>query len=125
MGPQLNWRLIPPDLAVGRGGEVLVTSNVLPILLRIDLKTFRVTVHHLDLDQDNDKDVGFTKISYSADQDAYFAVSELHNSTWRIDRLLRAARKVAIADTNGPPCARPEEDRWNSRGNGPIAVHVP
>lgn len=42
----------PPDLALGPGGEAVVTSNVVPILWRIDPETLAVSVHELVLDSD-------------------------------------------------------------------------
>ena len=101
----------PPDLAVGPRGEVLVTSNVLPVLWRIDPKTFQVTVHRLALDADNDKDVGFSKIFYSAGEDAYIAVSAAHGSAWRIDPMLRAGQKVTIPESRRAPCGGSKEGR--------------
>src|SRR5256885_13970178 len=47
----------PPDLAVGPQGEAVITSNVLPVLWRVDPQTLAVTVHSLALDADTDKDV--------------------------------------------------------------------
>ena len=86
----------PPAIAIGPRGEALVTSNVLPVLWKIDPQTLAVTVHSLELDADSDKDVGFSGLVYSARDGAYFAVSELHGSLWRIDPLLRRAQKIAL-----------------------------
>ena len=87
----------PPAIAIGPRGEALVTSNVLPVLWKIDPQTLAVTVHHLQLDADTDKDVGFSGLVYSAPDNAYFAVSELHGTLWRIDPLLRRAQKIALS----------------------------
>jgi hypothetical protein len=35
---------------------------------------------------------------YSARDGAYFAVSELHGTLWRIDPLLRRAQKIALSE---------------------------
>ncbi len=67
-----------PDIAIGPRGEVVVTSNVLPVLWKIDPDTLAVSVHRLQLDADHDKDVGFSGLAYSEHNGAYFAVSELH-----------------------------------------------
>ena len=88
----------PPDLALGPVGEAVVTSNVISVLWRIDPKTLAVTVHDLKLDTDNDKDVGFAAIVYSAGQQAFFAYSEGQRSVWRIDRQLERATKMANID---------------------------
>ena len=86
-----------PDVAIGPRGEAIVTSNVLPVLWKIDPDTLAVSVHRLELDADHDKDVGFSGLVYSERNGAYFAVSELQGSMWRIDPLLRRAQKVAVA----------------------------
>ena len=84
-----------PDIAIGPRGEAIVTSNVLPVLWKIDPDTLAVSMHRLELDSDADKDVGFSGLAYSAREGAYFAVSELHGSLWRIDPMLRRAQKIA------------------------------
>ena len=86
-----------PDIAIGPRGEAVVTSNVLPVVWKVDPETFAVSVHRLQLDADGDKDVGFSGLVYSERNGAYFAVSELHGSLWRIDPLLRRAQKIALA----------------------------
>lgn len=86
-----------PDLAIGPEGEAVVTSNVVPVLWRIDPKTLAVTKHELVLDADRDKDVGFSSLVYSVEHGAFFAVSETHGSLWQIDRLLRNGRKIPLA----------------------------
>lgn len=94
-----------PDIAFGPRGEAVVTSNVLPVLWKIDPETLAVSVHHLQLDTDIDKDVGFSGLVYSERNGAYFAVSELHGSVWRIDPLLRRAQKVALSEQVRGACA--------------------
>ena len=94
-----------PDIAIGPRGEAVVTSNVLPVVWKIDPETFAVSVHRLQLDADADKDVGFSGLVYSERNGAYFAVSELHGSVWRIDPLLRRAQKIALAEPVRGACA--------------------
>ena len=84
----------PPDLALGPKGEAVVTSNIVPILWRIDPDTLAVSVHELVLDADNDKDVGFSGLRYSTEHGVFFAASDVHGSLWRIDPLLRKGQKV-------------------------------
>jgi hypothetical protein len=95
----------PPAIAVGPRGEAVVTSNVLPVLWKIDPETLAVTVHPLQLDADSDKDVGFSGLVYSARDNAYFAVSELHGTLWRIDPLLRRAQKIALSEPVRGACS--------------------
>ena len=94
-----------PDIAFGPRGEVVVTSNVLPVLWKIDPDTLAVSMHRLELDADNDKDVGFSGLVYSERDGAYFAVSELHGSLWRIDPLLLRAQKIALSNPLRGACA--------------------
>jgi hypothetical protein len=94
-----------PDIAIGPRGEAIVTSNVLPVLWRIDPESLVVTVHRLQLDADADKDVGFSALVYSERHGAYFALSEQHGSLWRIDPMLRRAQKIALSDPMRGACA--------------------
>jgi hypothetical protein len=107
--PEWQWAhepyACPPAIAIGPRGEALVTSNVLPVLWKIDPQTLAVTVHRLQLDADTDKDVGFSGLVYSARDGAYFAVSELHGTLWRIDPLLRRAQKIALSEPVRGACA--------------------
>jgi hypothetical protein len=97
--PDWQWAGEPfscePAIAVGPGGEALVTSDVVPTLWRIDPVSLAVTTHQPVLDADGDRDVGFTGLVYSRVHAAYFGVS-YDGSLWRIDPLLRRAQKVAL-----------------------------
>jgi hypothetical protein len=97
--PGWQWAEAPyacmPALALGPKGEAIVTSNVMPVVWRIDPQTRAVTMHPLALDADTDKDVGFSSLAYSAKHGAFFAVSDIQGSVWRIDASLRRAQKVA------------------------------
>ncbi len=84
----------PPDVALGPEGEAVVTSNVVPVLWRVDPQTLAVSVHPLELDADTDKDVGFSALVYSLEEGAYLGVSETQRSLWRISRDLTRAEKM-------------------------------
>ena len=107
--PDWQWAAEPyacaPDIAIGPRGEAVVTSNVMPVLWKIDPQTLEVSMHRLQLDSDADKDVGFSGLAYSAREGAYFAVSELHGSLWRIDPMLRRAQKIAAGAPVRGACA--------------------
>lgn len=96
--PGWHWAGVPygaaPALAFGPQGEAIVTSDVAPVLWRIDPKTLAVSVHPLALDADTDKDVGFSALAYSRAHDAFVGVSGMHGSVWIIDRALMRARKI-------------------------------
>ena len=94
-----------PAVATGPRGEVVVTSNVLPVLWKIDPNTLAVSVHRLQLDADTDKDIGFSGLVYSERNGAWFAVSELTRTLWRIDPLLRRAQKVGLSEPLHGACA--------------------
>jgi len=107
--PDWTWAGEPyacaPDITIGPRGEIVVTSNVVPVLWKIDPETLAVSVHRLELNADADKDVGFSGITYSERDGAYFAVSELHGSLWRIDPMLRRAQKIALSEPARGACA--------------------
>jgi hypothetical protein len=121
--PDWQWAGEPyacaPDVAIGPRGEVVVTSNVLPVLWKIDPDTLAVSVHRLELNADTDKDVGFSGLTYSERHGAYIGVSEQHGSLWRIDPLLRRAQKIALAEPVRGACSvsmqRQERPSWISR----------
>jgi hypothetical protein len=101
-----------PDLALGPKGEAVVSSDVVPTLWRIDPETLEVSEHALALDSDTDKDIGFSELEYSRGQNAYFGVSTLDGSVWRIDPLLGRAQKVAQAAPPARACrSRATRDR--------------
>ena len=95
----------PPAAAVGPRGEILVTSNVLSSVWKVDPQTLKVTVHPLELDSDGDKDVGFSTLRYSAEEGAWLAFSAMHGSTWRIDPGLTRAKKIAYNPEWRKSCA--------------------
>jgi hypothetical protein len=109
--PGWHWAGAPygcqPGLALGPKGEVIVTSDVLPKLWRVDPETLAVTVHTPALDDRADRDVGFSTLSYSARHGAYFAVGSTPGSLWRIDPFLRRAQEAPLAASRTQSCALP------------------
>lgn len=99
----------PPGVAIGPHGEAVVTSNVLPVLWKIDPHTLAVSVHRLQLEADRDKDVGFSGIVYR--NGAYFAVSDVQGSLWKIDPLMRRAQKIAASEELRGACAVPAQSQ--------------
>ena len=97
----------PPGFALGPNGEVVVTSNVIPTLWRIDGETLAVTTHELALDVDQDKDVGFAAVIYASEQRAFIAYSGTQRSVWRIDSSLKSASRLAGGDLQRPARGRP------------------
>ena len=85
-----------PALALGPKGEAIISSDVVPVLWRVDPQSLGVTRHELQLDADTDKDVGFTVLTYMPGEGEFFAVSGLHGTVWRIDGRLRQAHKILL-----------------------------
>jgi len=73
-----------PDLVLDASGAAVVSSNVLPVLWRIDPQRFEVKQIFLTLDRDTDKDVGFTGLVFAADG-TLTASGATFASAWRID----------------------------------------
>src|SRR4051812_22968078 len=73
-----------PDLALGPNGEAIVTSNVLPVLWRVDPRSLAVTLHTVALEADGGRDAGFSALAWSPEHRAYFAVSQADGALWRI-----------------------------------------
>ena len=81
-------------LAIGPGGDVLVTSDVMPAIWRVDQRTLAVSVHRLVPDAHQDKDIGFASLAYSARDGAFVATSSAPAARWRIDAALTRAEKL-------------------------------
>lgn len=84
----------PPSLALDPSGAVFVTSNVLPVLWRIDPARFEVSVLEVALGADRDKDAGFTSLAFAADG-TIIAANAMHGTLWRIDMTALTAEKLA------------------------------
>ena len=112
-----------PALAVDAQGAAVVSSDVVPVLWRIDPQKSQVTTHQLVLDADADKDVGFSSLTYAADQGVFFAVSSVYGSLWRIDPLLRRAQKIALSAPVAKACELAAE-RTKTRRT-PVLVMCP
>jgi len=93
-----------PDIALGPAGEVLVTSNVMPVLWRIDPRTLAVTRHEVVLDADQGRDIGFSALTWSPRLAAFFAASATEGTLWRIDPLLRRAQKIPLSEPVAGAC---------------------
>jgi hypothetical protein len=93
-----------PDLALGPKGEVVVSSDVMPALWRVDPNTLGATRHELTPDADNDKDVGFTIIRFIPAQGVYLGVSAPHGTLWRIDRGFKYAHRLMRQIPRGSDC---------------------
>ncbi|MCC6193775.1 MAG: hypothetical protein IT518_04835 [Burkholderiales bacterium] len=97
----------PPDFAIGPGGDVIVTSNVMPVLWRIDASSLEVTRHHPGIEEEA-REIGFSRLTYSARRNVFFATGAFDGSLWRIDPTLVRARRIAPttpgAGADSMPC---------------------
>lgn len=82
-----------PDIAWDAGGTVFVSSNVIPVLWRVDPQRFEITRMELELGSDGHKDAGFTRLSFGADG-TMTATGTTYASLWRIDLRSATATKV-------------------------------
>jgi len=95
-----EWMVLPknysclPDLALDSSGTAFVSSNVLPVLWRIEPQRYEVTRIELALDTDTDKDVGFTGLSFAGDG-TLLAAGAMAAALWQIDTSAASARKIA------------------------------
>lgn len=87
----------PPDLAVVGNRDVLVTSNVSAVIWRIDSATLEVTRYDLAVPENAGREVGFSRLFYSAHDDALFAAGAFDSSLWHIDRSLTHAHPIALS----------------------------
>jgi hypothetical protein len=87
-----------PALAVGPSGEAVVTSDVVPLLWRIDPDTLSVSMHAPELDRRMDNDMGFATLTYSVQHAAFIAISGLDGSRWKIDARLSKAERTSTPD---------------------------
>jgi hypothetical protein len=86
----------PPDIALAPEGDILVTSNVVPVIWRIEHQTLATTRHELALEQDTDRDIGFTRLRWSQNLRTFVATTDL-GARWHIDHSLSNAQKVSNA----------------------------
>jgi hypothetical protein len=115
----------PPALAIGPGGEAVISSNVVPTLWRIDPVTLAVSRHELAVEDEKGRDVGFTGLTYSAQQRAYFAVSGTHGAMWRIDPQLISAHSIPLSSPLTTACSLSLPAReLNKRAGGIVGFCV-
>lgn len=85
-----------PDLVLDASGAAFVSSNVVPVLWRIDPKRFDVRLIALTLKDDADKDVGFTRL-FAVGDGTLLANGATFDSLWRIDLSAKTAARVGTA----------------------------
>lgn len=86
-----------PELVLDAHGAAVVTSNVLPVLWRVDPARPQATRHEVVFDDAGGRAIGFSGLVYAPDQGVFFAASSSHGLLWRIDPLLRRAQSVPLS----------------------------
>lgn len=93
--PYVGYRYgCAPDLILDHAGVASVTSDVLPVIWRIDPRRPEIRRIELSLDSDRDKDVGFSELSFAADG-SLLAAGATFRSRWRIDPVAATATRIA------------------------------
>jgi hypothetical protein len=96
--------LCPPGLALAATGEAYATSNATPVVWRVDPVTGRVERFDLEVDVDQSKDFGFSRLAWSADGRTLYAASSTDGAMWRLDLAAAKAFKVGAAGTRAKNC---------------------
>lgn len=101
----------PPALALAPDGALVVTSNAVPTLWRIEPRTLAVSAHAPRLAPDPGRDPGFVALRWSREAHAYVATAQ-NGERWRIDRSLESARRLtgAGAGTQDRECLLPKDN---------------
>jgi len=106
--PEWTWagafQPCAPDVALGPGGDLVVTSNVVPVLWRINAATFQVSRHELAVDGREGREVGFSALTWSRQQGAFLGL-HADGSLWRIDPQLQRAQQIPLAAPVPKACA--------------------
>lgn len=85
-----------PDLLVEAGGTVLVSSNIVPALWRVDPEASSTTELELELHPETSRDFGFTTLRF-AQNGALHASGSIDRSRWQVDLLNRRAIRLGGA----------------------------
>lgn len=109
-----------PGLILGPAGELIVSSDVLPWLWRIDPKTLQATIHRPRLDADHEMDVGFASFEYAPHRGVFFGIDHWHGSLWEVDPDLETARKVVLDQPVRRACKVNEPSTGFRGGDSPV-----
>ena len=90
-----------PDMLLDRTGALLVSSNSQPVLWRVSPERFEVERFELRV-EDERRDVGFSRLSWSPDGRTLHAVDASTREHWRIDLASLRASRVAAAVVSQP-----------------------
>jgi hypothetical protein len=83
-----------PDMLLGRSGAVLVSSNAQPRLWRVNPARFEVEIIDIVPADDQDKDFGFSRLAWGANESTLQAVNTPLGTAWKIDLGTLAAKRL-------------------------------
>ncbi len=92
----LPYAPCPPAMILDKSGAAIISSNVLPILWRVDPQTFQVQRYELELDHDGGQDVAFSALVAAPEQGILYATSATMDALWRIDLGSAKAQRIAL-----------------------------
>ena len=95
-----------PDLALDPKGAIVITSNAMTTLWRVDPESLAITRHELVVEPETGKDFGFTSLTYSSSRGAYYGVASFDGTVWRIDPQLQGAREPAFNHSFAKACGQ-------------------
>ena len=98
-----------PGLLLSRSGAVIVSSNIEPVLWRIDPATFEVRRYDIVPDSDRSKDFGFSALAWDANEKVLYAASAMMGTLWRIDLDAATATKISWSPRIRGECAPAEQ----------------
>jgi len=98
-----------PGLLLSRSGAVIVSSNIEPVLWRIDPATFEVRRYDIVPDSDRSKDFGFSALAWDANEKVLYAASAMMGTLWRIDLDAATATKISSSPRIRGECAPAEQ----------------
>jgi hypothetical protein len=98
-----------PALLLSRSGAVIVSSNIEPVLWRIDPVTFEVRRYDIVPDSDRSKDFGFSALAWDANEKVLYAASAMMGTLWRIDLDAATATKISWSPRIRGECAPAEQ----------------
>ena len=93
----------PPDLVLTRTGTAYATSNMQPVIWRIDPGSVLPERLELEVDTHQSREFGFTALSLSADGQTLYAFASSDRALWHLDPSTRKASRVA-APTQDADC---------------------
>jgi sugar lactone lactonase YvrE len=94
----------PPDLLLDRSGAAYVSSNAMPVIWRIDPASHAVERLEIRLEEDADRDIGFSRLAWGTSGRTMYAASSPPGALWRIDLDHLSASKVRGTDRGRDGC---------------------